>query len=68
MKVFRPKKAVVLEGSVGFPNLVAYSIYYTDPINYLSMVTEKLKEDCEGEDSVQCGHRCYQYIEITEDD
>ena len=43
MKFFGTVKAAVLEGSMGFPNLVASSIYETKPINYLSMVTEELK-------------------------
>ena len=43
MKVFGTVKAAVIEGSVGLPNLVACSIYDTKPVNYLSMVTEKLR-------------------------
>ena len=31
-------KAAVLEGGVEFPDLVAFSVYDTNPVNFLSMV------------------------------
>ena len=36
-------KASLLEGDTACPNLVAYSIYDTNPVNYLSMVCDTLK-------------------------
>ena len=35
-------KAAVLEGGVEFPDLVAFSVYDTNPVNFLSMVAQKL--------------------------
>ena len=36
------KKAAVLEGGVECPDLVEFSLYDAKPVNFLSMVDEKL--------------------------
>ena len=33
-------KVSVLEGDTGCPNIIAYSVYDTKPVNYLSMVSK----------------------------
>ena len=40
LKVFSTVKATVLEGDPGCPNLVVFIIYDTNPVHYLSMVTQ----------------------------
>ena len=36
------KKAAVLEGGAECPDLVAFNVYSTKPVNFLSMAAEKL--------------------------
>ena len=36
-------KAAVLEGDPGCPNIIAYSVYDTNPVHYLSMVYESIQ-------------------------
>ena len=43
VKVHSTVKAALFEGDAACPNLVAFSIYDTKPVHYLSMVCDTLK-------------------------